>query len=197
MTHASLYRTRMLSAGIFVGILGGAGLGNAGELPPGFDSGGRIVWAEGDREELFVRFQEECPAQAAPDAESWITVDSPTLDNTRAKAAMVFGHAFAWQDDTAEPNGVVLFVSKDGATAPSTQNQLVHTHVMAANEHGDEHASTIVALDAEKNFKVLYRFGEVFGPATDETALCLWGVRLQLVGYIEAGGPPWPRKDRD
>jgi hypothetical protein len=197
MTDQSLHRTLALSVGILVGVLGDVGVGHAGGLPPGFDAGGRIVWATGDREEIFTRFDEGCPAQAAPDADTWITVDSPTLDATRAKAAIVFGHGFAWQDDVADPNGVAVFVSRDGATPASSENQLVHSHVMAANEHGDEHGTTIIALDEEKNFKVLYRFGEVFGPAADETALCLWGVRLHLVGYIEADGPSRPHRDRD
>jgi hypothetical protein len=54
-----------------------------------------------------------------------------------------------------------------------------------ANEHGDEHSVMIVPLDANKDFNVYYKFGEVLSPSTDETQLCGWAVRVQLMGYIE------------
>ena len=154
-----------------------------------FDSGGTVFWIEGDREDIFLRASSDnCPAgpaDVAPDENTWITVDSATLNATNTKAAMVFGHAFAQQDGTGETNGIATFLSKVGTTpTPSSLNQLVHTKVFLANESGDEHAMMIIALDANKDFDVYYSFGEI-SLSTDETLMCSWGTRIQLLGYIE------------
>ncbi len=154
-----------------------------------FDSGSKIFWIEGDREEIFSRASSfNCPAgpaDVAPDENTWITVDSATLNATNAKAAIVFGHAFAQNDDTGETNGIATFLSKVGTKpTPASQNQLVHMKVALANMSGDEHAMMIIALDANKDFDVQYRFGEIRF-STDETLMCLWGTRIQLLGYIE------------
>ncbi len=153
-----------------------------------FDSGGTVFWIEGDREDIFLRASSNCPAdpaEVAPDENTWITVDSATLNATNAKAAIVFGHAFAQQDSTGETNGIATFLSKVGTTpTPASQNQLVHTKVFLANESGDEHAMMIIALDANKDFDVYYSFGEI-SLSTDETLMCSWGTRIQLLGYIE------------
>ncbi len=156
--------------------------------PPGYSSGNTVFWIEGDREEIFTRSSFNCPANAgaAPDEDQWITVDSATLNATNAKAAIVFGHAFAQQDGTGENNGVVIFLSKGGTTpTPDVTNQFVHTHVDLANQAGDEHSVMIIALDANKDFNVRYKFGDIGGPSTDETQMCDWAARVQLVGYIE------------
>jgi hypothetical protein len=154
-----------------------------------FDSGSTIFWTEGDREDIFLRASSDnCPAgpaDVAPDKNTWITVDSATLNATNAKAAIVFGHAFAENDGTGETNGIATFLSKVGTTPRQRpHNQLVHTKVFLANESGDEHAMMIIALDANKDFDVQYRFGEISG-SVDETRLCSWGTRIQLLGYIE------------
>ena len=154
-----------------------------------FDSGGTIFWIEGDRENIFSRQSSfNCPAgpaDVAPDENTWITVDSATLNATNAKAAIVFGHAFAQNDGTGETNGIATFLSKVGTTpTPSSLNQLVHMKVALANMSGDEHSMMIIALDANKDFDVQYRFGEI-SFSTDETLMCLWGTRIQLMGYIE------------
>src|SRR3972149_3860115 len=68
----------------------------------GFIEGSKVFWIEGDREEIFNRVSTAgCPASAATDKNTWITVNSATLNGTNAKAAIVFGHAFAQQDDIA------------------------------------------------------------------------------------------------
>jgi hypothetical protein len=161
----------------------------AGELAPGFDRGGTIVWVEGDRPDVFERSSENrCPsgpADAAADPDMWLTVDIPLLDHTKAKAAIVFGHAFAEQDGTGESNGVTVHVSRDGLTGPSPWNQVAQTKLKLANDGGDEHSMMIVDLDSQKNFKVLYHFGEMFETEVDETRLCWWGARIQLLGWIE------------
>ena len=166
--------------------------GSARAVPAGYSSGNIIVWAEGDREEIFTRTTSvfACPsgsASAAPDEDTWLTVDSPTLEGTNAKAAIIFGHAFANQDGTGEENGIATFVSKDGLSTPSPLNQLAQTITHLPGESGDEHGTMVVALDINKDFKVLYRFGSLnpSAPATDETQMCAWGTRIQLIGYIE------------
>jgi len=156
-----------------------------------FDSGGRIFWVEGDREDIFFRasalncIRDRGPADVAPDENTWITVDSATLNATNAKAAIVFGHAFAQNDGTGEVNGIATFLSKVGTKpTPSDKNQLVHAKVYLANQSEDEHSMMIIALDANKDFDVQYRFGAI-RLSTDETLMCSWGTRVQLMGYIE------------
>lgn len=158
-------------------------------LPPGFDRGGTIVWAEGDRQDVFVRSSSaQCPvgpADAAPDKDTWFTVDIPLLDRTKAKAAIIFGHAWAEQDGASESNGVTVHVSRDGLTDPSPFNQVAQIKVKLANDGGDEHSMMIVDLDENRDFKALYHFGEMFESEVDETQLCWWGTRIQLLGWIE------------
>jgi hypothetical protein len=155
--------------------------------PPGYSSGSMVFWIEGNREEIFARISPTiCNASFAPDDDTWITVDSATLNATNAKAAIVFGHAYAQQDGVGENNGITTYLSKGGTTpAPDTSNQLVHSHVDLAGQTGDEHSVMIIALDANKDFNVRYHFGDVFGDSTDETQLCHWITRIELVGYIE------------
>ena len=154
-----------------------------------FNSGNVIFFDDdGTREELFNRLSSTaCPASAAPDEDTWITINSATLDATNAKAAIVFGHAIARQDGVGEFNGITTFLSKDASTGPSPENQLVHTVVALPFEVGDDHSMMIIALDANKDFKVRYNFGGIpgFGPGADETQLCGWATRIQLVGWIE------------
>jgi hypothetical protein len=120
----------------------------------------------------------------------WLTADVPTLNGTKAKAAIVFGHAWAQYKDSVDvgdedtTNGIVVFVSKD-ATTVSPATQLAQTKLALARDRGDEHGMMIVALDADKDFKYLYQFGEMGTTGVDETDLCWWGMRLQLVGWIE------------
>ena len=170
-----------------------ASLTQAQTVPLGFESGDIIFYDDdGEREEIFTRITSvfACPtgsASAAPDEDTWLTVDSPTLEGTNAKAAIIFGHAFANQDGTGEENGIATFVSKDGLSTPSPLNQLAHSLVFLGGESADEHGIMVVDLDTNKDFKVLYRFGRINGPATDETQMCAWGTRIQLVGWIEDG----------
>jgi hypothetical protein len=91
-----------------------------------FITGSKVFWIDGDREEVFSRLSlSGCPAAAAPDAATWITVDSATLNGTNAKAAVLFAHAFAQQDGTAEPNGVGVYLAKGGtAPTPDVTNQI-------------------------------------------------------------------------
>jgi hypothetical protein len=166
----------------------------AGTFPPGFDRGGPIVWAEGERQDVFERSSSNAcpggPADAAPDKDTWLTVDIPLLDHTKAKAAIVFGHAWAEQDGVGESNGVTVHMSREGSTGPSPWNQVAQTKVKLANDGGDEHSMMIVDLDEQKNFKALYHFGEMFETEVDETQLCWWGARIQLLGWIEQGKRP-------
>ncbi len=187
MNDQRMLLVRLVLGVVIVIIYQFVSVGTVHSAPPGYSSGTSIVWIDGDREEIFARTSYQCPsgpADAAPDKETWITVNSATLDATNAKAALVFGHAYAVQDGTGEMNGMTTFLSTDGLTVPSPDNQLDHTHVMQPNESGDEHSMMIISLDANKDFKVLYRFGEIFAP-TDETQLCAWMTRVQLLGYIE------------
>jgi hypothetical protein len=175
-----------LGAGLLAWPVAGTTQVALAQIPPGFDAGNGIVWIEGDREEIFNRVSAStCPASPAPDEDTWLTVDSATLNATNARAAIVYGHAFASQDDVGEVNGITVFLAKGGTTpTPAPVNQLVHTLVNLAGEQGDEHSLMIIDLDENKDFNVLYRFGEISGPAADETQLCFWGMRIQLVGYI-------------
>ena len=170
-------------------------MANAHKIPPGFDRGGKIVWVEGDRPDVFVRSSNyQCPAgpaDSAADKDTWLTVDIPILDQTKAKAAIIFAHAWAEQDDIGESNGIGVHVCKDGLKGLSPFNQVAQTKVKLANDGGDEHSMMIVDLDENKDFKALYPFGEMFEPNVDETQLCWWGTRIQLVGWIE--GPKGPK----
>src|SRR3989344_2388507 len=91
---------RLSAAGVLLGmlVLYPCAFASAMVLP-GFASGDVVfVDDDGDRENLFERTSFQCgvgQADAAPDKESWITVNSDSLDATNAKAALVFGHAFA------------------------------------------------------------------------------------------------------
>ncbi|MFZ5862279.1 MAG: hypothetical protein ACOYXR_05495 [Nitrospirota bacterium] len=112
-------------------------------------------------------------------------MDIPLLDHTKAKAAIIFGHAWAEQDGVGESNGVTVHVSRDGLTDSSPWNQVAQSKVKLANDGGDEHSMMIVDLDENKDFKARYHFGEMFETGVDETQLCWWGTRVQLLGWIE------------
>ena len=161
---------------------------HAGPLPTGYDLGKKTIWTEGDRTDVFLKISDyTCPAgsaDAAPDKDMWIPVDIPILDGTKARAAIIFGHAFAEQNTTPESNGISVHLSRDGTSGFSPFNQLAQSKVNLANQAGDEHAMMIIDLDENKDFKVLFHFGELFSSA-DETELCFWGARLQLLGWIE------------
>ena len=180
--------TLLLSGFICVGLLPWGVIDRAQAQPPGFGSGTTIFWIEGSRQEVFTRQSSyNCPsgpADTAPDEDTWILVNSATLDATNAKAAIVFGHTFAEQDGVGEFNGIVTFLSRDGIITPSPGDQLVQSKVRLANERMDEHSMTIIGLDTNKDFWVRYQFGEV-DFAADETLMCLWGTKIQLLGYIE------------
>jgi hypothetical protein len=144
----------------------------AQRLPPGFDRGGKIVWVEGDRQDIFVRSSNylcpDGPADPAPDKDIWLSVDLQLLEHTKAKAAIIFGHAWAEQDGQGESNGLTVHVSRDALTGASPFNQVAQSKVKLANEGADEHSMMIVDLDEKKDFKVLYHFGEMFETGVDE-----------------------------
>lgn len=165
--------------------------------PPGYDSGTNIVWTVGDREMILSETSAfNCPdgrASAAPRKDTWFSVDVPTLNSTNAKAAIIIGHAFAQNRITVDPgdeditNGITVHVHRDGNTPNYHLNQLAHTKFATGipRARGDEHSMMIVGLDANKDFYVFYHFGEMQDAGADETDLCFWGLRIQLVGWIE------------
>lgn len=175
----------LTGADIADGSITAADLAPAPAPPTGYDSGTRIVWREGERETVFLRIPStSCPASTAPDPDTWLTVDIPILDGTAAKAAIVYGHAVATQDGTGEPNGISVSVSKNGVVSSLTSVEVAQSLVALANQASDEHSMTIVDLDENRDFKVYYHFGDD-GFTADETMLCFWVARVELMGWIE------------
>ena len=65
-----------------------------------------------------------------------------------------------------------------------TSVEVAQSLVALAGQASDEHSMTIVDLDANKDFKVYYHFGDDTTSAS-ETALCFWAARIELLGWIE------------